>query len=149
MQPNLSPLIHVCRAHVAYSLYITVGWEMSPPKVVSFLLGSSPHVIHNASVEFYMTATGQSARSGWRSAGTKTLKYAELSAACEFQPMAVETHRSIDKCMISFVTDLGRRFQHIQSTHLMIGCYFSVPVCWFYVSIQYHEPFSFEHGIDA
>jgi len=44
----------------------TLQWagRCPPPKVVSFLLGSSPHVIHNASVEFYMTATGQSARSG-------------------------------------------------------------------------------------
>jgi len=39
----------------------------------------------------------------------KSLKYAELSAAYEFQPVAFETHGPMDEATISFIFELGRK----------------------------------------
>jgi len=36
-------------------------------------------------------------------------KYGELSAAYEFQPVAVETHRPMDDATVCFLSDLGRK----------------------------------------
>jgi len=44
-----------------------------------------------------------------QAAERKCLKYAELSAAYEFQPVAVETHGPMDEATISFISELGRK----------------------------------------
>jgi len=42
-------------------------------------------------------------------ADRKCLKYAELSAVYEFQPVAVETHGPLSASTISFSVNLGRK----------------------------------------
>jgi len=39
----------------------------------------------------------------------KSTKYGELSAAYEFQPVAVETHGPMDEATISFISELARK----------------------------------------
>jgi len=46
-------------------------------------------------------------------ADMKCLKYTELSATYEFQPVAVETHGPLSVSSVSFLVDLGPDFQKI------------------------------------
>jgi len=56
----------------------------------------------------YVTAASQSAGSvAQQAADRKCQKYGELSAAYEFQPVAVETHGSMDDSTVWFLSDLG------------------------------------------
>ena len=58
----------------------------------------------------YVTAASQSVgATAEQVAERKSLKYAELSAAYEFQPVTVETHGPMDKATISFISELGRK----------------------------------------
>jgi len=57
-----------------------------------------------------VTVASKSARAdAEQAAERKSLKYAELSAAYEFQPVAAETHAPMDKATISFVSELARK----------------------------------------
>ena len=52
----------------------------------------------------YVTAASQSAgAAAEQAAKRKSLEYAELSAAYEFQPVAVEKHGPMDEATISFI----------------------------------------------
>ena len=44
-----------------------------------------------------------------QAADRKCLKYADLSAAYEFQPVAVESHGPLSDTTLSFLVDLGRK----------------------------------------
>ena len=57
----------------------------------------------------YVTAASQSTgAAAEQAAERKSLKYAELSAAYEFQPVAVETHHGpMDEATISFISESG------------------------------------------
>jgi len=44
-----------------------------------------------------------------QAADRKCLKYTELSATYEFQPVAVETHGPLSVSSVSFLVDLGRK----------------------------------------
>jgi len=58
----------------------------------------------------YVTAASQSAGSvTQQAADRKCQKYGELSAAYEFQPVAVETRGSMDDATVWFLSDLGRK----------------------------------------
>jgi len=58
----------------------------------------------------YVTATSQSAgAAAEQAAERKSLKYAELPAAYEFQPVEVEAHGPMDKATISFIPELWRK----------------------------------------
>jgi len=58
----------------------------------------------------YVTAACQSAGAvAEQAADRKCLKCAELSAAYEFQPVAMETHGPMDKATLSFIFESGRK----------------------------------------
>ena len=58
----------------------------------------------------YLTAASHAAGAvAKQTADRKCLKYADLSAAYEFQPVAVETHRPFSASTVSFLVDLGRK----------------------------------------
>jgi len=63
-----------------------------------------------------MTAASQSAEAivAEQAAERKSLKYAELTASYEFQPVAVETHGPMDKAMISFISELGHKISKLE-----------------------------------
>jgi len=44
-----------------------------------------------------------------QAADRKCLKYTELSATYEFEPVAVETHGLLSVSSVSFLVDLGRK----------------------------------------
>jgi len=64
----------------------------------------------------YTTAASQSAEAivAEQAAERKSLKYAELTASYEFQPVAVETHGPMDKAMISFISELGHKISKLE-----------------------------------
>jgi len=78
----------------------------------------------------YVTAASQSTESvAQQAADRKCQKYGELSAAYEFQPVAVETHGSMDDATVWFLSDLGHKILNVRVTRLMDIFYFNGPVC--------------------
>ena len=57
-------------------------------------------------------------------ADRKCQKYAELSAAYEFQPVAVKTHRPLSVSTVSFLVDLGRKISERTGEPLEVGLQF-------------------------
>ena len=68
--------------------------------------GLGCHSLHHTVADSYLTAASHTAE---QAADRKYQKYAELSAAYEFQPMAVETHGPLSASTVSFLLDLGRK----------------------------------------
>jgi len=69
----------------------------------------------------YVTAVSQSAGSiVQQAADRKCQKYGELSAAYEFQPLAVETHGPMDDATVWFLSDLGHKISE-HSGHPLDG----------------------------
>jgi len=58
----------------------------------------------------------------------KCLKYAEMSAAYEFQPVAVETHGPLSVSTISFLVDPGRKISEITGEPLEVQFLFQPPL---------------------
>ena len=79
----------------------------------------------------YVTAASQSAGSvAQQVTDRKCQKYGELSAAYEFQPVAVETHGPMDDATVWFLSDLGRKIsERSRVTRLMASFYFNGSVC--------------------
>ena len=78
----------------------------------------------------YVTTTSQSAGSvAQQAADRKCHKYGELSAAYEFQPVAVETHGPMDDDMVCFLSNLGRKVSERSVTCLMVIFYFNASAC--------------------
>jgi len=81
----------------------------------------------------------------------KCLKYAELCAAYEFQPVAVETHGPMDEATISFISELGRKISEY-SGDPFDSRYFFQRVSMLierYNSILFRETFPAEDEIDT
>ena len=100
----------------------------------------------------YVTAASQSAGSvAQQAADRKCQKYGELSAAYEFQPVAVETHGPMDDSTVCFLSDLGRKISEHLGDPLDGQFLFqriSVLIQRFN-AILFHETFPAEDGIDT
>ena len=98
----------------------------------------------------YVTAASQSAGSvAQQAADRKCQKYGELSAAYEFQPVAVDTHGSIDT--VCFLSDLGRKISE-HSGDPLDGQFLFQRISVFiqrFNAILFHETFQAEDGIDT
>jgi len=71
--------------------------------VADLWLGTSQCAPQSTVAASYVTATSQSAGAAAKQAAEKKcLKYAELSAAYKFQPVAVHTNGPMDEATISF-----------------------------------------------
>ena len=86
----------------------------------------------------YLTAASHTAGAvAEQAADRKCRKYAELSAAYEFQPVAVETHGPLSASTVSFLLDLGRKISERTVANLLkYSFYFSGSVSWFSGSIR-------------
>lgn len=95
----------------------------------------------------YVATSSQSAGSvPKQAADRKCQKYAELSVAYDFQPVAVETHRPMDESAVRFLGDLGRKISEHSGDQLDSHFLFqriSVLLQRFN-SILFHETFSVE-----
>ena len=100
----------------------------------------------------YVTAASQSAGSvAQQAADRKCQKYGELSAAYEFQPVAVETHGPMDDATVWFLSDLGRKISERSGDPLDGHFLFqrtSVLIQRFN-AILFHETFPVEDRIDT
>ena len=86
-----------------------------------------------------------------QAADRKCLKYADLSAAYEFQPVAVESHGPLSDTTLSFLVDLGRKISERSGEPLETQFLFqriSVLIQRFN-SILYHESFVIEDDADT
>jgi len=59
------------------------------------------------------------------------LKYAELSAAYEFQPVTVETHGPMDEATISFISELGHKISEYSGDQFDSRYFSSESACSF------------------
>ena len=59
------------------------------------------------------------------------LKYAELSAAYEFQPVTVETHGPMDEATISFICELGHKISEYSGDQFDSRYFSSESACSF------------------
>ena len=95
----------------------------------------------------YVTAARQSAgAAAEQAAARRSLKYAELSTAYEFQPVAVETHGPMNDATIYFIFQLVRKISEY-SGDPFDSCYFFQRVSMLiqrYNSILFHETFPAE-----
>jgi len=100
----------------------------------------------------YVTAASQSAgAAAEQAADRKSLKYAELSAAYEFQSVAAETHGPMDEATISFISELERKITEY-SGDPFDSCYFfqrASVLIQQYNSIFFRETFTAEDEIDT
>jgi len=100
----------------------------------------------------YVFAASQSAGSvAEQAADRKSQKYAELSAAYVFQPVAVESHGPMDEATTCFLSDLGRKISERSGEPLDARFLFqriSVLIQRFN-SILFHDTFPVEDGIDT
>jgi len=76
-------------------------------------------------VEHLATASHASGAVAEQAADRKCLKYTELSATYEFQPVAVETHGSLSVSSVSFLVDLGRKISERTGEPLKIYSFYS------------------------
>jgi len=86
-----------------------------------------------------------------KAADRKCPKYADLSAAYEFQPVAVETHGPCSALTISFLVDLGRKILERTGEPLEVHFLFqqiSVLIQRFN-SVLFHETFPVEDDADT
>ena len=80
-----------------------------------------------------------------------TMKYAELSATYEFQPVAVETHGLLSVSSVSFLVDLGRKISERTGEPIKVQFLFqriSVLIQRFN-SVLFHETFPVEDDTDT
>jgi len=100
----------------------------------------------------YVTAASQSAGAAAEQlAESKSLIYAELSAADEFQPVAVETHGPTDEATISFISELARKISEYSDDPLDSRYFFQrvSMLIQRYNSILFRETFPAEDEIDT
>ena len=86
-----------------------------------------------------------------QAADRKCLKYTELSATYEFQPVAVETHGPLSVSSVSFLVDLGRKISERSSEPLELQFLFqriSVLIQRFN-SVLFHKTFPVEDDTDT
>ena len=100
----------------------------------------------------YLTAASHTAGAvAEQAADRKCQKYAELSAAYEFQPVAVETHGPLSASTVSFLLDLGRKISERTGEPLEVQFLFqriSILVQRFN-SVLFHESFPAEDDTDT
>ena len=100
----------------------------------------------------YLTAASHTAGAiAEQAAERKCLKYAELSAAYEFQPVAVETHGPLSFSTVSFLVDLCRKISECTGKPLEVQFLFqqiSVLVQRFN-TVLLHETFPVEDDADT
>ena len=70
----------------------------------------------------YVTAASRGS-DAQQAADRKSQKYGELSVAYEFQPVAIETHGTMDDDTVCFLSDLGREIFE-RSGDLLDGHFF-------------------------
>jgi len=94
----------------------------------------------------YLTAASHAAGAvAEQVADRKCLKYTDLSATYEFQPMAVETHGPISVSTVSFLVDLGRKISERTGELLKVQFLFQ----WISVLIQRFISVLFEDNADT
>ena len=100
----------------------------------------------------YLTAASHAAGAvAEQAADRKCQKYADLSAAYEFQPVAVETHGPFSASTVSFLVDLGRKISERTGEPLEVQFLFqriSVLIQRFN-SVLFHETFLVEGDADT
>ena len=100
----------------------------------------------------YLAAASHAARAvAEQAADRKCLKYTELSATYEFQPVAVETHGPLSVSSVSFLVDLGHKIAERTGEPLEVQFLFqriSVLIQRFN-SILFHETFPVEDDTDT
>jgi len=100
----------------------------------------------------YVTAASQSAGAAAEQlAESKSLIYAELSAADEFQSVAAETHGPMDEATISFISELARKISEYSDDPLDSRYFFKrvSMLIQRYNSILFRETFPAEDEIDT
>ena len=79
------------------------------------------------------------------------MKYRELSATYEFQPVTVETHGPLSVSSVSFLVDLGRKISERTDEPLVVQFLFqriSVLIQRFHL-VLFHETFPVEDDTDT
>ena len=80
----------------------------------------------------YLTASSNAAGAvADQAADRKCLNYTELSATCEIQPVAVETHGPLSVSCVSFIVDLSRKISERTDEPLELHFYSSGSASWF------------------
>jgi len=83
-----------------------------------------------------VTAASQSAgAAAEQAAERKSLKYAELPSAYEFQPVALETHGPMGEATTSFISELGCKISEYSVNPFDSHYFFSSKSAWSFSAI--------------
>jgi len=100
---------------------------------------------------YFATASHAAGAVVEQAADRKCLKYTELSATYEFQPVAVETHGPPSVSSVSFLVDLGRKISESTGEPLEVEFLFqriNVLIQRFN-SVLFHETFPVENDTET